>query len=197
MKKTWVCIGSGPSLTDEQVDHVVWMRQSDPSIGILVVNDNYKKVPSADVIFAADRHWWLDNFYQIHDIGQMMFVLDEHNPFKHRLVGIKSTKNLDEVGDNVFYHGGNSGQIAVHLVDALFNPDEIFLIGYDYQHTGGKAHWFGDHPKKYKANAKVDRWVDAMTNCMKFIKADVVNCSIETAIPESVIRRGNIFELLN
>jgi hypothetical protein len=41
--------------------------------------------------------------------------------------------------------GQNSGFQAINLA-VLAGAKRIALLGYDMKATGGKAHWFGDHP---------------------------------------------------
>ena len=47
-----VVVASGPSLTAEDVDYC---RER---AAVIVVNDNYKLAPWADVLYAADPEWW-------------------------------------------------------------------------------------------------------------------------------------------
>ena len=50
--ETAICIASGPSLTQEDVDYCRGRGR------IYAVNDVYRLAPWADVLFACDLAWW-------------------------------------------------------------------------------------------------------------------------------------------
>ena len=51
--ETAVCIASGPSLTQADVDYVRGKAR------VIVVNNGYLLAPWADVLYAADARWWM------------------------------------------------------------------------------------------------------------------------------------------
>jgi len=53
-----VVCASGPSFSPAQADAVTVARAAD-RLRVIVVNDNWRRVPTADVLFAIDRPWWL------------------------------------------------------------------------------------------------------------------------------------------
>lgn len=190
---TIVCIASGPSLTQEQVDLV-----SDSLGNVIAVNDCYAMAPWADVFYAGDLMWWRHNYLNVLNstIAPECWTLNgnaQHlarHPQKYP--GVKSYMHEIEfdrkpgLGLDKVHHGGNSGYHAVNLA-YLFGAKKIVLIGYDHQHTYGKAHWFGDHDKtKFRKNAEdTDRWLRNFAELSRDLETrgvDLVNCSIETAI---------------
>lgn len=78
----------------------------------------------------------------------------------------------------------NSGYQAINLA-YQFGAAKIILIGYDMQHTGGKTHWHGDHPKGLTNAQGIEGWRKCFTPLAEDLAAigvDVVNCSNETAL---------------
>lgn len=81
-------------------------------------------------------------------------------------------------------HGMNSGHQAINLA-AVFGAARILLLGFDCQHTGGRSHWHGDHPKSLGNARSVGQWakgfrqqaLDAATRGLA-----IVNCSRTTAL---------------
>lgn len=188
--QTVVCIASGPSLTQEQVDQVEYSY-----LPTVAVNNSFQLAPWCDIVFACDIKWW----YQYYDqVNQTCFEADlwtikgvgEHftkktgnvNP---RIKEVGFTRNIGLEEDKVS-HGGNSGYIAVNLA-YLMGAKKIVLVGYDHQHTNGQTHWHGDHDKKvFAKNADdTDRWLrNFKILSMELNKKgiDIINCSLETAI---------------
>lgn len=203
-----VCIASGPSLTDDQVELV---RKSGHKT--ITVNDSYVKAKWADVFYAADLTWWRHNYGKtiVHRSTCEMWTLEGNREHlaKHPKTYTMARHLIHEVpfdrqpglGLDKVHHGGNSGYHAVNLA-YLFGAKKIILIGYDHQHTGGKAHWFGDHDKtKFNRNAEdTDRWLKNFDELAKDLESrgvDLVNCSIETAIDScrrSTLEKELVFE---
>lgn len=70
-------------------------------------------------------------------------------------------------------------------------------MGYDMQHTGGKAHWHGDHPKGLGNAQRMNRYVMHFPYIAKDLEAEgveVINCSRETAL--DCFKRASIREVI-
>jgi hypothetical protein len=50
------------------------------------------------------------------------------------------------LGKKIIHYGSNSGHQCINLA-FLLGASHINLLGYDMGKTGGKNHWFGDHPQ--------------------------------------------------
>lgn len=77
---------------------------------------------------------------------------------------------------------GNSGAGGISL--ALFGDAErVIMLGFDCQHTGGQAHWHGNHPRGL-ANAKqIDRWPKLFEQLKTdHPDAEILNASRVTAL---------------
>lgn len=76
---------------------------------------------------------------------------------------------------------GNSGGGCIQTADAG-GVRRIILLGYDCQHTGGKAHWHGDHPRNLGNAKSVNKWAQAFGALSREVRAEVINCTRETAL---------------
>lgn len=174
MKNDFVIIGSGESLTDTDVNHVRGKAE------VIVINDNYKKAPWADILYYCDNQW-----FNWHKAGVREFR------------GIKATlndgeadwvfKQGEETGLSICPHtlntGKNSGYQAINLA-LLLGAENIYLLGYDMKRTNEKKHWFGDYPV-----SGFDLF-DDMIKCFKTIPeanykhfgATIWNCTRDTAL---------------
>ncbi len=84
----------------------------------------------------------------------------------------------------VIHQGNNSGYQIIDLA-AQFGVRRILLLGYDMQKTGGKAHWFGDHPAKLKKPSPYGSWIanfDTLARDARERGIEIINCSRETAL---------------
>lgn len=119
-----------------------------------------------------DEKWW--NVYGA-EVRQV---------FTGELTSVGGWKNVRKV--RTAYHqsqGQNSGAGAIALA-AHWGARRIILIGYDCQHTGGKRHWFGDHPKGTQGNAgSVEKWPAQFRALIPHLHgARVINATRETAL---------------
>lgn len=81
-------------------------------------------------------------------------------------------------------HGLNSGYQAINLAYHT-GAKRIILLGYDMQHTGGKSHWHGDHPKSLSNAQGIHNWRHrfiALAGDLKRMGVQVYNCSTDTAL---------------
>ena len=76
----------------------------------------------------------------------------------------------------------NSGAGAIALA-VMFGAKRVILLGYDCQHTNGKKHWHGDHPKGLGNAGSVGKWPKQFLQvAQKFASIDIVNSTRETAL---------------
>lgn len=101
--------------------------------------------------------------------------------------GIEAVQGADRrgLGRDMLHFNSNSGAQAINYA-YLLGAGRIILLGYDMQHTGGKAHFFGNHPNQLAfANHAV--YIETFTQVAKDLQAegvDVINCSRETALTQ-------------
>lgn len=174
-----VIAASGPSLSQEQAD--ICRRHG---VEIMVVNDAYRLMPWANYHYASDYKWWAAH----HDKAAIRPRFT-NNSRAMREFGISAT--------GIAMDGCNSGSHAM-LLAYSWGKRRIALIGFDFGHSGGKAHFFGDHPKEVGPNATGCRmWLERLPRVISRMPgAKLVNCSSKTAIPETLIPRGDLEETL-
>lgn len=136
-----IVVASGPSLTDEQASRCVGDH-------VVAVNDAWRKVPFADVLYACDERFWdvkgCEGFqgerWSSH--GSSLRQQDDKIECAKRH-GLKLVQGRDGEGfctePGVIYYGSNSGFQAVNLA-IHFGAKLIRLVGFDMQPNG---HFFG------------------------------------------------------
>ncbi|MDX1532643.1 MAG: hypothetical protein R3230_00390 [Nitrosopumilaceae archaeon] len=204
--KTFVIIASGPSLTGKQIRQIAESCEYH-DIEVIAVNDNYNLVPWADHVFAADLKWWrkyyddvcdtVEDYTKLHTIENVVTALfrkrETRIPITHKTV-FRDVTHLEFNPLYKWYHGGNSGILAMELARTL-DAKKIILVGFDFQHTDNKSHWFGDHPTGFLNANQCERWIMEIEKMMPYYEKhgiDVVNCSNETAI--NSIRKSRLEE---
>ena len=75
----------------------------------------------------------------------------------------------------------NSGAGCIALA-AHLGARKIIMLGYDCQHTGGRAHWHGDHPPQLGNARSVGRWLESFARLAESLTCEVVNATRETAL---------------
>lgn len=77
---------------------------------------------------------------------------------------------------------GNSGAGCISMA-AQGNAARIILLGFDAQHTNGRAHWFGNHPVGLGNAGMTDKWLENFEKLKQdFSHIDIINASRETAL---------------
>lgn len=96
---------------------------------------------------------------------------------------------------NTFKAYRNSGAAAVSLA-AHMGAQRIVMLGFDCQHTGGKTHWHGSHPKGLGDAGSVDKWCKSFADLAKDLRGrvEVVNASRATAL--DCFERVNLEDVL-
>lgn len=166
-----VCIASGPSLSQEDVDYVRGKSKA------YVVNDVYKLAPWADALYACDCDWW-----DVHkpEFSGKKYTISEEAANKYGLERVEyDTKQ--KWGKEKIATGGNSGFQAMNLA-YIHGAKKIVLLGYDMGRTNGKSHFFGDHPQRLQRSPDYSKWVLAFREAAPYIDVDVINCSRESNI---------------
>lgn len=181
--ETFICIGSGPSLTAADVDLCRGRAR------VIAVNDAYRLAPWADVLYACDEKWWRWQHRmradQIRTFGGLKFGM-QGTPDKW-VKGVQRLKATGESGLELspggLRHGRNSGYAAINLAVHL-GAARIVLLGYDMSIGERKqTHFFGAHADNSKPLFNL-----CLPNFPKLVKPlralgiDVINCSRQSAI---------------
>jgi hypothetical protein len=171
---TVVCIGSGPSLTQADVDAVRGRAK------VIAVNDAYRLAPWADALYACDAKWW-----RWHD-GAQAFAGEKwamQRP-SARWPGVKILRNTGanglETNPTGLRTGRNSGYQAINLA-VHKGARRIILLGYDM--SGGRQHFFGEHPDRTGAPfASCLRAFATLVEPLQARGIEIVNCTRKTAL---------------
>ena len=195
--ETAVCIASGPSLSDADVRYVRDMK----ALGkcrVFVCNNNYLKVPEADVLFFCDKNFWvwhcLKPEFQAFK-GTKITLSTEIGEPDIKVMQLGMTTGLSFL-QSVLRTGGNSGYMQVNLA-FLYGCKRVILLGYEMQtkvierDNGEKSvlsHWFGEHPAQATSaehQAFYNSCLDNFPTMIPDLDAhglEVINCSTPSAI---------------
>jgi len=131
---TVVCLGTGPSLTQADVDRVRDRAR------VIAINDAYRLAPWADVLYGCDAKWWTWH-KGVPTFPGLKYALQ--NGAKHwkgvQIIGKTGGQGIEWKRTGI-RTGNNSGYQAINLAIHL-GATKILLLGYDMQGT----HFFGRH----------------------------------------------------
>lgn len=173
-----ICIASGPSLNDEDLE--IARRWQGRDRLVIVVNTTFRRALWADVLFAMDARWWNCN---PGDSEYPTFAAETKATFPGLRVTASHCYRRHGITFSRHVTFGNSGSGAIHWAYQQ-GAKRIMLLGYDCQRTGGRFHHHGDHPKPLANALSLPQWPDQfqrLANALKG-KADIINCTRETAL---------------
>lgn len=187
--ETIAIVCRGPSYRKEEIEKAMGRAR------VIAVNDAYRDLPWADMLYACDPAWW-DLYGPDHVWPIDGLFYEGAADFK----GIKVTQNKDaaekwglsfipsNAGATVSFNpkfintGGNSGFQALNLA-ALLGASRIILYGMDMKvDENGRKHDFGDHPGVLNRTSPSDyiSWQTAFRKSELLLKEhhiEVVNCA--------------------
>ena len=197
---TVVCMATGPSLTDAQIETVRLARERGDVSGVVVLNDNYRRVPWADLLYFADQKWWHwhKDKPELAAFGGETCTIDT-GP---KSAGWDSThilRNLGGEGLSVEPGGLRTGINTGHQIlniATLAGADRVLLLGYDARHADDKrVHWFGDHPDRTGPPfSEMLRHMRTTLPVLQSLGVKVINCTPGSAI--DCFERGTIESLV-
>lgn len=211
--ETVVCIGGGPSVTEEDLALVAGNK----TLRSIAINDAYLVAPFADISYFADARWW-----KWHEDG-----IEKSWPWKHfsregqkevwqnfygQKCSIENTgllvadpavfilHNYGTTGlsdrPNGLHTGSNSGYQSINLA-YLAGAKRIILLGYDMRFDSkGKSHSHNGHPVRVYEDAYVN-YAHKFSSMLPQLNArgiEVINCSLESTI--NVFRKESLESVL-
>lgn len=154
----------GPSLTPDVVKRVRFARWLD-GWRLIVVQDAYKALPYADILYGCNPSWWRvhqhckgfdGEKWSSHEAATAQAGNVNDKTDVAQKFGVKLIRGKDGPGfsfdPEVIHYGSNSGFQALNIA-LLFGSPKIVLVGFDMRCVGGKSHFFGDHPKELHQNS--------------------------------------------
>lgn len=186
-----ICIASGPSLTQDDVDLCKTSGRT-----IYVVNDVYTLAPWADVLYAADIDWW-NHHEGAKEFNGERWGCDPRCCERWGLNLILGTSSKKFGLEPPIAYGGNSGFQALNLT-YIHGHRDVWLLGYDMGFTeGGDKHFFGDHPRKIDRTSNYTMFIERFKQAKPIMDANglnVINMTPKTAL--NVFERGMLCEFL-
>jgi hypothetical protein len=173
---TVVCIGTGPSLTQPDVDACRDRAR------VIAVNDAYRYAPWSDVLYAADMKWWHWQQKRLPSFTGLKYSIEPT-----RVAGVTALRNTGRHGlerdPSGLRTGHNSVYQAVNLAVHL-GASRIVLLGVDMQRAAsGPSHCFGEHPDKTQPPYSL--CLAAFATIVAPVQAlgiEILNCTRETAL---------------
>ncbi len=166
----WVVMASGPSMTAEDADLIRRWRDGHER-RVITVNTTYQRLPEADVIYAYDPAWWSDHIEAAQETDAELWSASSESC---RLFGINQA--------HLRLLSGGSGTQAARLALTEFLAGEVFLVGFDMQHTGADEHWHLAHPAHYPKNSDYSEWRSVLNELAIEFKGRLFNASRESAL---------------
>lgn len=145
-------------------------------------------------MYACDWRWWNHYISAVRQgFSGEWWTCSEQARDQYGLYWIRGAPGdgLHQDPDTIL-HGMNSGHQAINLA-CVFGATRILLLGYDCQHTGGKSHWHGDHPRTLGNARCVSSWAKGFKQQAIHARLrgiEIINCSRATALqcfPRSTI----------
>lgn len=155
-----VVAATGPSLTADVAAKVRKARWPSEKCRVVAVNDAYRLLPYADVLYACDEKWWTLHIEDVRKMfhGERWTTHEEnlggngqHVNDKRALVdyGLNFVRGRDgdvfSADPGTIHYGSNTGFQAVGLA-ILKGATRVILVGFDMRKVDGRGHFFGDHP---------------------------------------------------
>lgn len=184
--ETAVCIGGGPSLTQEQVDYCRNRAR------VIAINNALFLAPWSDLHYVCDRRWMIDwhgGRKEVLQFKGLRVTIDihiaENCPGWHWLENddCNGREGLSE-RKTALKTGRNSGYQVINLA-VLLGCRRIALLGYDMRAVGGKTHWHPDHPTATNPNIYHRAMLPSFPSLVEPLKekgVEVINCTPGSAL---------------
>jgi hypothetical protein len=183
--RTVVCIATGPSLTQAQIDFV-YDYASIGLVSVIAVCDAGlderapMSAPWADILYAGDWTWWSHwrpTTGAVRACGQIEAV--QRGYADVCLVVEPEPVVLDRVG--VVWSGRHSGIQALQLAVTL-DAAKVCLLGYDCRMHGNRRNFYRDRPRQFSGPWTGESHEWASNYARLEIPVPVINCTPGSAI---------------
>lgn len=182
--RTVVVIGSGPSLTLQQI-RTVAIARAEKLCRVIAVNDAVYPCFWADWLHAGDLKWWRWHVQRVHEFKGIRTTCsdDVPAPWVNGYLEYSGNDGFDPDSSKCRSGGSSAYQAACIAIHA--GAARIILLGIDMKRAAdGAVHWFGDHPEKTIVNyqaAMAPKW-DLLKPALAEHGVEVINCSPGTAL---------------
>jgi len=174
-------VGSGTSMKNFD-----WSLLDDPKKFIVAINNNYTKLPSAQILYCTDEPWVKEHAEDIENFNGVIYqgVLNLTNPPKHPVVDKRwHLTGFDgyETKEGCLKHGSNSAYAALNMCAAHLGFKKIHLVGIDMKwgQKGNRktSHWHSD----VRPHKRIDHEAvyDKMMSAYKTIRQPLLDAGVE------------------
>lgn len=177
--KVWCCVGSGPSLTPNDLDFVRAQGWN-----IATVNMGFTIMPDAKIFHAMDSGWWERYGQEAMETlnpncEHWSGSLDHANQYKANYLTWDGNQGYSKVHGHC--HGGKLSGLQLINIVGWKNPDLVILLGYDNKPTL-QRHWHPNYPKGMKNGGIVDQKEGDYAKIWSEAPFHLFNCSRDTNI---------------
>jgi hypothetical protein len=176
--RTWVCIGTGPSLSTKDINYCRSRKWS-----LATCNNAIFYASDSKIHHACDYRWWRMYGTKVRNQHTRLTTCCRNSAkrFGLTLLGCVESDGFAADPGPLYGQLPLSGYQLLQIV-SWEKPDRIILLGYDMQHTDGKAHVHGDHPKDWPNAYKLENHVRMFDFVRPVLRIPVINCTRESAL---------------
>lgn len=195
MSQTVVCIGTGPSLTEGQIQVA-----RDKGYRLFGCNLTYKVAPDIELLYGCNAAWWGTYWHEVKDLPCEKWTtnLEAARRYGINWMGERFGQGLC-TDDDVIHHGHGSGYSLVGMAHKK-GATRVLLLGYDLRYSpdydgtakeigSAPRHFFGEYPKHLqhwpslmvKQGVHVEL-VDLYRSIQKQGLIELVNCTPDSAL---------------
>lgn len=151
---TIVCIGTGPSLTQRQVDIA-----REKGFTLYGCNNAYQLAPDLELLYGCNYEWWAHYWPEVKDLPCEKWTVNSRaaEEFGINWIAEKNAPGMSQDQD-VIHHGHGSGYSLVSMAHRA-GAKRIILLGYDLRYASdydgrqrkvgaGPRHFFGEYPEQ-------------------------------------------------
>lgn len=194
-----VCIGTGPSLTKDQIDSA-----RDRGFRLFGCNLAYELCPDLELLYGCNAKWWDTYYDEVKGLPCEKWTTNLQAACKYKIhwMGERFGRGLCEE-PKIIHHGHGSGYSLVGMAHKK-GAKRIYLLGYDLKYApdyDGKSqrigseprHFFGEYPPELQhwPSVKVEsgvhvELVDLYRSIHEQGLVEIINCTPGSAL-EGVI----------
>jgi hypothetical protein len=178
--ETVVCLGTGPSLTREDVDCCRGRAR------VIAIKHAIEYAPWADALYGCGGEsrygkWWQTNGPKLGWYEGLRYTLDPLAAEWAQVLRWGAMLGLSQSPDALCL-GKNSGYQAINLAVHL-GAKRVVLLGYDMAAQKDRDHYFGNHQAGNRVPFGILREVfDSLVEPLKAAGVEIVNATRETAL---------------
>lgn len=174
-------IGGGASISS-QLDLIKTLPIRGP---VIAINNAWRLEPYADMLYFADRQWYLNNKDDLIDCHSHMIVSRSFIPDRDGGPRVKQIKLLGRAwSSSLSYHPGRvagwcSGANAINIA-YLAGAKAAYLFGFDMK----PGRWHNEYKTEDYSSKYIERFIPSLELMASELegKMSVFNCSVDSAL---------------